>query len=146
MANLDTAFLSEILRLDAILRTVGWNEHRNWKLSVIRAVRSLEDNGYDTVVSAILRGYNVDRRLLDDPTYADVQVSRLVSAEQQTDDEESWALFYPGGDTSITGANYTHDEALAEAQELANRERRAIEIFDVQYGDVETVNPTRLSS
>lgn len=146
MANLDVAFLNEILRLDAFLRTSGWEEHRNCRLGVIQAARTLEDNGYDTVVSAILRGYNVDRRLLIDPTYTDIHAARVAYVEQKEEDEESWALFYPGGDTSIGGANYTHDEALVQAQELANRERRAVEIFDVNYGDVETIHPTQAQS
>lgn len=146
MANLDVSFLSEILRLDAFLRTSGWEEHRNCRLGVIRAVRTLEDNGYDTVVSAILRGYNVDRRLLIDPTYTDEEAATAISAEQQTDDERSWALFYPGGDTPIDIVNYTHDDAIAQAHKVANWEQRAIEIFDVDYGDVETIHPTQAQS
>lgn len=136
MANLDIEFLSAILRLDAILRTAGWEEHRNWKLSAIREAQTLEDNGYDTVVSAILRGYNVNRESLMDTSYTDAEATRASALG-----ERSWALFYPGDDTPIEDGSYTRDEAQKRARQIANREGRTVEIYDVNYGYAETIRP-----
>lgn len=60
-AKLDVAFLQYLLDLEHILNTTGWSSKRHLQSKVRLAVFTLEDNGYDGVVSAILRGFGVDR-------------------------------------------------------------------------------------
>ena len=61
----DIEFLKYIMQLDTILRTTGWSGRKYMRARVLRIVETLEDNGFDTVVGAMLRGYGVDRQELN---------------------------------------------------------------------------------
>lgn len=60
-AKLDVEFLKYFLELSNILNTVGWSSRSELISKVRRAVFTLEDNGYDVAVRAILRGFDVNR-------------------------------------------------------------------------------------
>ena len=88
MPNLDIEYLKYIIGLDNVLRTTGWEHRRNSVIGVLRCVTALDDNGYDTIVSALLNSAGTDRhRLYRSPFYA--QYSEAVETQREQDETEA---------------------------------------------------------